>query len=287
MEVDITTWDDVEWLVEARANPAEGPVWDHDTEAVWWVDIMEGDLHRYEPGTRSDSIVAHLDVPLGAVGLWRDGHLVAATSRGLEEIDVSTGTSELLVAVEDAVAASRANDGKPGPDGAFWMGTMATDLSPGQGSLHRVGADGSVRTVVSPVSISNGLDWIDATTLYYVDSATQRIDLLEVDPVTSRLIRRTTVVEIAEADGLPDGLTLDAAGHIWVALYGGGEVRRYAPTGELIGRVCTPTRYPTSCTFGGANLDELYITAARVDERGGLLRCRVGIRGREPHRFSR
>jgi sugar lactone lactonase YvrE len=187
----------------------------------------------------------------------------------------------------------RMNDGGCDPAGAFWCGSMATDGTPGRGSLYRLAPDGAVTTMLANVSTSNGLCWSpDGSRAYYVDSATRSVDVLTVDFTVPAVTARDRFVDIP--DGTPDGLTVDADGGVWVALWGGSAVHRYTEDGKLDTVVQVPTAYPTACAFAGPELDELWITssalgAGAMDGEGGtdgragaLYRCRPGVTGLEP-----
>jgi sugar lactone lactonase YvrE len=174
---------------------------------------------------------------------------------------------------------------------------MSLARTPGVAALYRVEPGGAPEVALAGATISNGLDWnLDATCLYYVDSTTQRIDAIDFDVDRGRLGRRRAFVRIAAEHGLPDGLTVDAEGGVWVALFGGGAIRRYRPDGGLDAHVPLPVRHPTSLAFGGADLSELYVTTSRhllnADERraepqaGALLRLLPGVRGRPSHVFG-
>src|SRR5262249_28222326 len=158
----------------------------------------------------------------------------------------------------------------------------------GAGSLHRLDPDGSVHTMLSGVTISNGIDWsLDGRRMYYVDSPTRRIDVFDFDGAAGGIANRRTLVAVPRAHGIPDGLTLDAAGFRWVAFWGGAVIRRFAPDGALERTVPVPVKNPTSCAFGGPDLDELYVTSARMDmtedekraqpQAGGVFRIRPGV----------
>jgi sugar lactone lactonase YvrE len=189
------------------------------------------------------------------------------------------------------------NDGKCDAAGRFWAGTMALDERGGAGALYRLDPDGHVETMIDGVTISNGLDWSDdGRLMYFIDTPTQSVDVFDFDLASGRIANRRSFARIDPVDGAPDGLTLDAEGFVWVALWGGSRVRRYAPDGALDSIVRVPATYVTSCAFGGADLGDLYITTARIKlseaDRasqplaGGLFRARPGVRGRPPHRFS-
>ena len=180
----------------------------------------------------------------------------------------------------------RMNEGGCDPHGAFYCGSMAYDVEAGAGSLYRLDPDGTVDVVVSGVTISNGLAWSpDGGTAYYVDTPTQRIDAFDYEQGRG-LSGRRAVVEVSSEDGSPDGLTIDSEGCLWVALWGGGAVRRYTPDGRLDAVVPLPVSQVTACTFGGAGLDQLYITTSRdglatgdQPEAGALFRLTPGVRG--------
>jgi sugar lactone lactonase YvrE len=199
--------------------------------------------------------------------------------------------------VEADLQDQRMNDGKCDPAGRFWAGTMALDKRRGAGALYRLDADGRVHRMLDEVSISNGLDWSnDGRLMYYVDTPTRSVDVFDFDVATGAIANRRSLARVEPDEGWPDGLTLDADGYIWVALWCGAAVRRYAPDGTLDRVVAVPTTYPTSCAFGGSDLGDLYITTAATaltpDERlreplaGGLFRCRPGVHGRPAHRFG-
>jgi sugar lactone lactonase YvrE len=157
-------------------------------------------------------------------------------------------------------------------------------------ALYRIGRDGETRRVLTGVTVSNGLGWSpDGTRLYYVDSPTQRIDAFAFDSGSGALGERCSFAVVAPHAGRPDGLAIDDEGGVWVALFGGGALRRYDSRGRLDAVVTVPTPHPTSCAFGGTDLRELYVTTARrpltQGERaanplaGALLRLRPGVRG--------
>jgi len=168
---------------------------------------------------------------------------------------------------------------------------MAYDETPGAGAMFRLDTGLSASTIFTGATISNGLEWSpDGQTAYYVDSATHRVDLFDYDPEQG-LLNRRPLVHIDS--GVPDGLTVDGEGHVWVALYGGYAVRRYRPDGALDGVVEVPCTNVTACTFGGANLDELFITTSREGvpdgaqpQAGSVFRCVPGVRGRAVRAFA-
>ena len=165
------------------------------------------------------------------------------------------------------------------------------------GTLYRLDSDTSVHAMVTEVSTSNGIDWsLDNRTAYYIDTPTGRVDQFDFDLDAGTVSNRRPFAEIAPDDGSPDGLIVDAEGFVWVCLWRGSAVRRYAPDGRLDMVIAIPAAQTTKCAFGGPDLDELFITSAWIgltdQERaaqplaGGLFRCRPGVKGRVPNRWS-
>src|SRR5919107_609175 len=220
----------------------------------------------------------------------RQGGAVIGVKRGfaLEEAD---GLLTYLVELwsDDDV---RMNEGGCDPDGRFYCGSMAYDHRTGAGALYRLDPDGSVQVVLENVTISNGLEWSpDGSRAYYNDSPTQRIDVFDYE-AESGLSGRRPFAEVPAEVGLPDGLTVDEEGGIWVALYGGGSVRRYTPDGMLDYVIEVPAKQVTACTFGGSGLDQLFITTSREDLKpgedplaGSLFRTAVGVAGMPVREF--
>jgi sugar lactone lactonase YvrE len=220
----------------------------------------------------------------------RGGGAIIAVERGftLEDAD---GTLTPLEPVWSDPGV-RMNDGGCDPDGRFWCGSMAYDQRPGAAALYRLDPDGSVRTVLEGVTVSNGLDWSpDGSLAYYDDTATHRVDVFDYDRAAGLTGRRPFVHLPDEAN--PDGLTVDAQGGVWVALLGGGAVHRYSPDGVLDEVVELPTPQVTACTFGGPRLDQLFVTTSREglspDEdplAGALFRADVGVAGLPVREFA-
>src|SRR6185503_11432690 len=204
-----------------------------------------------------------IEVPshVGAVAPRAAGGFVAALQDGFWV--VGDGPTRRITSVAEAGPSLRFNDGKCDPAGRFWAGTMAYDEKPGAGALYRLDPDGRASLMLDGVTISNGLAWsLDGLTMYYIDTPTRRIDAFSFSPGTGEISDRRPVISIPAELGLPDGLTIDEEGGLWVALWGGAAVHRYFD-GRLDAVVTLPVSQPTSCAFGGENLDELYVTSAR------------------------
>jgi sugar lactone lactonase YvrE len=287
---------EVELALDAKADLGEGPVWDARHQRLVWVDIMRGRVHLFEPAANRCRFLA-VKQPVGAAALRAAGGYVLAVRDGFGRIDAETGRFEMIAEVEADRPDMRMNDGKCDASGRFWAGTMALDKRPGAASLYRLDPGGRVETMLRDVTISNGLDWSpDGRRMYYIDTPTRRIDVFDYERETGGIRNRRPLVEIPRDEGHPDGMTLDAEGFLWVALWGGGALRRYSPEGALDRVVPLPVTHPTSCAFGGPDLADLYITSARValseDERarqphaGGVFRCRPGVVGRPANAFA-
>jgi sugar lactone lactonase YvrE len=284
-------------VVPAQCELAEGPVWDPGRGLLRWVDILAGDVHAYSPATGAHSWFAAGD-PVGAVGLTRSGGLVLALVDGFAVTEGQFADKPLLTRI-DGFATDRAtvrfNDGKPDPWGNFCAGTMPWTDGAAPGRLYRLSPDGSVRVLVEDVALSNGLDWSDDLRLFYfADSLSGGVDAFATDPANGALGARRRFVTVSDADGVPDGLTLDAEGCLWLAVFGGGEVRRYTPAGVLDTVVRLPVSQVTSAAFGADGV--LYITTARENftaekrraqpHAGDIFCCTPGVAGRPAFRFS-
>jgi sugar lactone lactonase YvrE len=283
----------VEVVVPARAHLGEGPVWDEHRDRLWWVDITAGRLHRSRRDGTDESVA--LDGDAGALALTAGGGAVVAVDSGLWRMRDLGEPLERLALLD--ISGQRFNDCHCDPAGRLWTGTLALDGSPGRGALYRVTADGAVDRVLEGVSVSNGIGFSpDGTTMYHVDSPTLRVVAREYDAAAGTLGRDRIMFEVAGGGGVPDGLAVDADGFVWLAVFGGAHVLRIAPDGELDRTIRLPVSHPTSCTFGGPDLDELYITSARrpltaaelegQPHAGAVLRIRPGVTGLPARRFA-
>ncbi|GLW45850.1 calcium-binding protein [Streptomyces sp. NBRC 14336] len=248
-----------EVAVRAEATLGEGPTWDAVGGRLLWIDILGSRIHTYDPASGRRT-VRTTEQHVGAVKPRAGGGLVLNLRDGVGLLDAD-GSFRWLH--REVVPGRRANDAAVAPDGALWAGTMRYDEAPGGGTLSRIGGDGSVEVVLDDVAVSNGTGWSpDGTLMYYIDSPTRRVDVF--DYADGRITNRRPLAEIEDGAGFPDGLTVDADGCVWVALWDGGAVRRYTPDGGLDREIVLPTPRITACAFGGADLTDLYITTARV-----------------------
>jgi sugar lactone lactonase YvrE len=264
----------------------EGPVWSARWGGLRWVDMLAGDVLQLD---QDGSVLRkHVGEVVGALRPRRGGGAVIGVRRGfaLEEPDGSLTHLPELWGGDDV----RMNDGGCDPDGRFYCGSMAYDERPGAGALYRLDPDRSIAVVLRGVTISNGLEWSpDGTSAYYVDSPTHEISVFDYSRDRGLERRRP----LAKVDALPDGLTVDADGGVWVALYDDHAVHRYGAGGDLDARVDVPAGRVTACTFGGDELDRLFITTSREGlaagadpSAGSLYAADVGVRGVPAREFA-
>lgn len=266
------------------AEHGEGVVWDDVRGELLWVDVAAGRLHRARPGSPDVHYLGAIAVgcPLGAVAPARDGGWVVAAGSGFARL-ARDGTLDWISRPEAERPELRMNDGACDPHGRFWAGSMAFDALPGAGTLYRLDPDGTTTVMVAGTTVSNGLGWSrDGQTLWFADSGQGTVDTFAFEGTTGVLAARRAVITIDSRDGVPDGLTVDAEDHVWVAIWDGGEIRRYTRDGDLVARVTLPVSRPTSCCFGGTDLATLFISTARgagESDAGRLFRADTGVRG--------
>jgi sugar lactone lactonase YvrE len=279
----------VEQVTDPIAFHAEGPVWSERWGGLRWVDMLAGDVLSLG----ADGAVArrHVGRVAAAVRPRRGGGAVIGVERGfaLEDADGTITRCRELWRDESV----RMNEGACDPDGRFYCGSMAYDQRPGAASLYRLNPDRSVHVVLEHVTVSNGLDWSpDGSLAYYNDTATHQISIFDYEPEAG-LTGRRVFADVPAEVGRPDGLTVDEHGGVWVALSGGGAVRRYTPHGALDEVIQIPARKVTACAFGGSALNELFITTSREGLKpgtdplaGSLFRALVGLRGVPVREFA-
>ncbi|CAL9572491.1 SMP-30/gluconolactonase/LRE family protein [Streptomyces sp. Tu 3180] len=247
--------------VRAQAALGEGPTWDPATGRLLWIDILASRVHTWDPATGRRTL-RRTEQHVGAVKPRAGGGLVLNLRDGVGLLDPDGAFRWLH---REAVPGRRANDAAVAPDGALWAGTMRYDEATGGGTLSRITGDGTAETVLDDVTVSNGTGWSpDGRLMYYIDTPTRRIDVFDHDAATGRITGRRPLAGIEEGAGFPDGLTVDADGCVWVALWDGAAVRRYTPAGDLDRVIPLPVPRVTACAFGGAGLTDLYVTTARV-----------------------
>jgi len=276
----------LEQITDPLCYHAEGPVWSPTWGGLRWVDLLAGDVLTL----RSDGAVGRLHV--GDVAAFvrprTRGGWVVATGRGLARADEPDGIPEPWIELWDDPTI-RMNEGGVDSQGRLWCGSMGYDRVPGTATLQRVDADGDVVTVLPHVTISNGIDLSpDHRLAYYNDTPSGRTDVFDV--VEGELTGRRPFVH--HDVGHPDGLTVDSAGNVWVALNGAGRVRCYSPTAEVLTEIELPVRLVTACTLGGDDGRDLFVTTSRENlddpepEAGAVFRVRVDVAGQPVRAFA-
>jgi sugar lactone lactonase YvrE len=250
---------------DVTAVLGEGPYWVPEGAYLLWVDIPAGLLHR------TDIPSAHtITTNLGAVSAAfpaEDGAIVY--TGGNQVTWFGPGPSgewtSRAIAQAPALDGLRFNDASVDPAGRLWVGSMDIGEARPLGELYRLDAPGVLTPVVGGATVSNGLGWSpDGSRLYYADSPTKRVDVFDYDQATGEAYRRRMFADLSDAAGVPDGLTVDLDGYVWVAMWDGGALRRFAPSGELDAVVPVPVARPTSMAFGGNAMAELFVTTASV-----------------------
>ena len=243
----------------------EGPVWDAANHTILWVDIMGCAIH--ELNMKSNALRS-ISTPsmIGSFALCTDGNILAAMQDGFIFIDRITGAVSPLSDPEAALNGNRFNDGKTDPAGRFWAGSMSLSGEKGTGNHYMVDQQLNVKKQIENVSISNGLCWsLDQRFFYYIDTPTMEVVCYDYDNQTGEITNKTTVITIPAKEGYPDGMTIDSEGMLWIAHWEGWQVARWDPsTGNKIDSIHLPVSLVTSICFGGENMDDMFITSARV-----------------------
>ncbi|OWF49136.1 regucalcin-like [Mizuhopecten yessoensis] len=240
----------------------EGPHWDVGTGTLLYVDIMEGDVHRWSPSTGVHEKV-HLESPVTLIVPNKNGGYIIAQNRSICHLDWDTAKLTTIHTVEEGTS-NRFNDGKCDRNGRLWAGTMGVELKDSVeiecGTLYSVDSSG-VKGHQDKVTISNGIAWSgDNQTMYFIDSPLKQIFAFDYDAETGNISNRRVAVHVAY--GCPDGMTIDTEDKLWVACFSAGRVVRYDPeTGKELRVVEIPSKRMTSCCFGGDNLEDLYVTS--------------------------
>jgi xylono-1,5-lactonase len=277
---------EIRCVADVRATLGEGPVWVELEQALYWVDIKGKKIFRLSDGERSQ-----WDTPyrVGSIAPKASGGFIAGTDQGLANVDLSDGRFDIFDNPEADRPGNRLNDGKVDRAGRFWAGSMDDQQRHASGALYRIDADRSVTRIDDDYQIANGPAFSpDGRTMYHNDTGRLVTYAFDLDP-EGRASNRRLLIEHPADGGHPDGMTVDAEGCIWVALWGGWCVRRFSPSGKCLRTVRLPVGQPSSCAFGGRDLDQLFVTSAREDlsdsdlakqpSAGGLFMLEVGVKG--------
>lgn len=254
----------VEHIVACQCQLGEGPLWHPAEQVLYWLDILPGRLHRFDPQTAQHQVV-ELGVVTGSMGVRVEGGFVMATKKGFAFWDPQAGRMTNVSDPDPDAGEERFNDGKTDRQGRFWAGKMSSKPA---NSLFRLDPDRSVHRMESGISVSNGLGWSPNNRIFYfTDSPARTIYAYDFDASTGSISKRRIFAQVSDrpGEGFPDGLVIDQEGCIWSARWGGWKVVRYRPDGSIEREVPMPVEFPTSCAFGGPGLGEMYITSAWVE----------------------
>ncbi|MBN1450929.1 MAG: SMP-30/gluconolactonase/LRE family protein [Anaerolineales bacterium] len=282
-----------EIVLDAQAELGEGPAWDVKTGTLYWVDILGRRIH-YHCGDENGFI--QLDEMPGCLAPSRDGSLLVAARASILKLELATVKTTVLASVDEP-ANNRFNDGKCDPAGRFLAGSMNMDEKTPSGALYSFNGQ-TVTSLLTGIRISNGLAWSpDHKTLYYIDTPTREVKAFAYDLSTGQIAEPRVVIRVPESLGWPDGMTSDTDGNLWIAMWSGASITRWNPrNGDLLEQIPLSAKNVTSCAFGGENLDELYITSARVGldkadltayrYSGSLMRMKTKVQGMPTFEFG-
>ncbi len=287
---------DVERAIAVNDQAGECPIWNSSEGALYWTDVLGKRIHKFDPVSGSHELFA-VDFQVSAIGFRALGGLVLATWEGFAFWNETIKETIIFSNPPSELEGSRFNDAAVDPKGRFWAGAWGGmgNLDPNN-NLYRLDPDGSIHTLETGITISNGIGWSpDNNTMYFTDSPRREIYAYDFDLTTGSIENRRIFAKLPEEEGEPDGLTVDQDGFVWSARWDGWKITRFDPTGRIEREIPLPVQRPTSCTFGGSNLDDLYVTSASIglsDEEkseqpfaGDLLKIKVDVRGMKAPRF--
>ncbi len=269
----------------------EGSFWNYKTSELYWIDIEGKKLHIYKPETQKD-LVFNLPSRVGTVvPTTKKDEALVALEDGIYRINTQTGALSLFSDVESKLTINRFNDGKCDPNGNLWVGSMNLKQDVASAHLYKIGSDGKATAMLDSITISNGIVWTkDHKTMYYTDTPTGKIMAYDYNPETATISNARIAVKVPESLGFPDGMCIDENDKLWVALWNGNAVGNFDPvSGKLIRKIEVPAHNITSCSFGGKDLNILYITTASIDmtqeekerfpEAGSVFKVIPGVKG--------
>jgi sugar lactone lactonase YvrE len=281
-----------ETLIDLPLEIGESPVWDERRGALWFVDILSPAVLSLEPKSRKLSAHA-MPAAVGSVGVAADARLIVALRTGIHLFDPGSGEFEFLVHPEPERTMNRLNDGKVGPDGCFWIGSMHDSVPRApSGALYCIAPSGQCRRVLEGLKVSNGLAWSpEGTTIYHADTRSEQINAFDFDVATSQIANGRALIALTEEQGLPDGAAVDDLGFYWSAGVTAGRLNKISPQGNLMASLALPVAAPTMPCFGGVDGHTLFVTSLASDrmgrkEAGTLIGFRSEASGAPAARFG-
>ena len=275
------------------AKLGEGPVWDVEMQALFYVDAAGGKLHRLDYETQRLQ-TWEFDGRVASVGITTSGNAILALWDGIYHFDLATGERE-LIDYPDPNPQTSLNDAKIDPRGRFICGSVHLKVEEPLGKLYSVDSDGAVTTLDEGITVANGPCWSpDGTTMYHADSAQHTIYAYDYDLDTGAATNRRVLVNTEALGGIPDGATVDEEGYVWSAICEAGKVVRFSPDGHIDRSIDLPTSMVSSVMFGGPQLDRLYVTSIDpctfgkpAEDQGGatFVIDGIGVRGLAEPRY--
>ena len=275
----------------------EGPIYHQKRNSLFWTDIIENKI--FELHLINNQIVTYpMPAKVGTIAIDKWDNLLLALQGQIAIFNLQNNTLNWLCDLEKDKPHNRPNDGKIGPDGNLWLGTMEIECKKGEGSFYCIDTEGKTKKVLSHLSIPNGLVWAaDHSLFYHIDSPNYAVKAYFFDSEKSEITFLKIALQFSENNGMPDGMAIDEEGMLWIAFWGGFSVQRWNPqTGQLMDTISLPAPQITSCTFGGKNLDQLFITSARAGmssadleeypESGNLFIKKMEVKGVNSFKFG-
>ena len=247
---------------EVVCDLGEGPIWNAEENTVIWTDITQKIFYVADLDMKV-TIGYRVPAMIGAIALTRDKNFIAATQEGFAQISSSGEFSPLHSFL---TADMRMNDGKVDPAGRFWAGSLAFSFEIDRGSLYVLNKDGSYRTVLNNLTLSNGMAWsLDHKYFYLIESIPGVLKRFDYDHLQGEISNPIDLITFDTSMGIPDGMCLGSNGEIFVALWDGGRIEIYEPTGVKISEILLEVSRPTSCTFAGEKRDVLIVTTSSLE----------------------
>jgi xylono-1,5-lactonase len=283
-----------ELLLDITSEHGEGPVWDDQTGALYWVDLLKGDYHVFHIGS-GEHHCFNAGQPLGVLALREKGGMIMALRDGFAWVD-KKGDLPMLIHSPEPGAGTRFNDGAVDPAGRFFAGTMTFDGKENRGNLYSLDSNHQLRHLEHALFIPNGMGWsLDGNTFFLTDTNANLIYAYDYDVGSGSISNKRKFIEFSPHE-FPDGFAMDSEGGFWIAMWGGGALHRYDRGGRKMAAFDLPVQYPTSCCFGGKDMSTLFITSSRLmlsqDEReehtiaGKMLRLDTDVAGLPQRRFK-
>ncbi|WP_018924592.1 SMP-30/gluconolactonase/LRE family protein [Salsuginibacillus kocurii] len=287
-----------ELVLDAKAKLGEGPAWDGRVGVLYWVDIEGCAVHTYEPASGAWETYEFEEHVSAAIPMSAGG-LILATENGISTFDMETKEQTVRVPLMSNKPSIRFNDAKCDPSGRLWAGTMAFGSTPGRADLFRLEESFEYTHVLSDLTVSNGMAWdTERELMYFIDTPTQAVYVFDYDKTSGAISNQRVALDVSAENGKPDGMTMDTEGMLWIAFFRGGKVISWDPIKQKKGReINLPVSKVTSCTFGGPEMTDLYITTASTglseaelrDEplAGGLFHVELDVPGVPSYRFGK